>query len=222
MKPYYQDKYATIFLGNCLELLPDMPKVDLVLTDPPYGLNFDYISYEDTRENLKKFIEGGLISICENAARISAFSIPMLNVSIYPQPFWILSCNWNTTGSYGKMGFNQWFPIYIYAEKDIDFKTVSSIIKSDVIFENGGGSVGFQRDGNEKKHTCPKPLGLWKKLMTRLSFERNTILDPFVGSGTTLVAAKQLNRQAIGIEIEEKYCEIAAQRLSQEVLDLAE
>jgi DNA modification methylase len=69
-------------------------------------------------------------------------------------------------------------------------------------------------------HPCAKPIGFWKKLLLRGSVrESDIVLDPFMGSGTTLRAAKDLGRRAIGIEIEEKYCEIAAKRLSQKVLD---
>lgn len=66
-------------------------------------------------------------------------------------------------------------------------------------------------------HPCPKPLNLYLWLVGQCSEPGQLIIDPFAGSGTTLLAAKQLNRRAIGIEIEEKYCEIAAKRLSQEV-----
>ncbi len=70
-------------------------------------------------------------------------------------------------------------------------------------------------------HPCAKPIGLWTKLLKRVSpSQEETILDPFMGSGTTLVAAKTLGRKAVGIEIEEKYCEIAARRLEQEYLPL--
>lgn len=66
-------------------------------------------------------------------------------------------------------------------------------------------------------HPCPKPAADWHWLLRKVSIDGETVLDPFMGSGTTLVAAKNLGRKAIGIEIEEKYCEIAAKRLSQHV-----
>jgi len=71
-------------------------------------------------------------------------------------------------------------------------------------------------------HPCPKPIQWMQWAVNRSTRPGETILDPFMGSGTTLVAAKQLQRKAIGIEIEEKYCEIAAKRLSQEVLQFPE
>jgi site-specific DNA-methyltransferase (adenine-specific) len=67
-------------------------------------------------------------------------------------------------------------------------------------------------------HPCPKPLKAWRRLLNNISQPEQTVLDPFMGSGTTLRTAKDLGRKAIGIEIEERYCEIAAKRLAQDVL----
>ena len=91
---------------------------------------------------------------------------------------------------------------------------------------NGGGRRNVFRhrvngDG-AKPHPSTKPIALMKELVNLFSDEHEMVLDPFMGSGTTLEAAKNLGRSAIGIEIEEKYCEIAAKRLSQEVLNFGE
>jgi DNA modification methylase len=88
----------------------------------------------------------------------------------------------------------------------------------------GGRPNGFKDDqpGREQlDHPCPKPLAWMRWAVNRASRPSETILDPFMGSGTTLRAAKDLGRRAIGIDLEERYCEIAATRMGQEVLDLA-
>jgi DNA modification methylase len=82
-------------------------------------------------------------------------------------------------------------------------------------YANGRISTATAEDNG---HPCPKPLEWMSWLVNRCSLEGETILDPFMGSGTTLRAAKDAGRNAIGIELEEEYCEIAVRRLSQEVL----
>ena len=218
--PYYDCDGITIYHGDCREILPHLPKVDLVLTDPPYGLGFDYISYEDTESALNDLINTAFPMIIQSAP-LCAVSTGITNLQKYPPANWAIACIWNTTGSLGKAGFNQWFPLLVYG-KDLGggFGNVNGITKSDVLIVNGGGSVGFQRSTTENEHCCPKPINLIKKAINRLSLTEHTILDPFMGSGTTLVAAKQLHRKAIGIEIEEKYCEIAVKRLGQGVLPI--
>lgn len=81
-----------------------------------------------------------------------------------------------------------------------------------------GRVIDHSSDGRQSAHPCPRKLVHVQWLVEKWSDPSDTILDPFMGSGTTLRAAKDLGRRAIGIEIEERYCEIAARRLSQEVL----
>lgn len=216
-KPYYHDERAgiTIYHGDCREILPDLPKVDLVLTDPPYGLEFPYLSYEDTRENFLGLIRD-VFPIMLSERKI----ITTENTSIFdwPKPDWVCAATWNTTATYGKCGVTQWFPILFYGKDLKGFGSINGQTKSDVFHVNGGGDIGFQRDSDEKQHTCPKPFKLWKRILNRFSNEGETVLDPFMGSGTTLRAAKDLGRKAIGVEIEERYAEIAARRLEQELL----
>jgi len=207
VKPYYQDKYATIYHGDCLELLPEMPKVDLVLTDFPYGNNTKYMSFDDSPENVKKLI----LSVWPLLPSRIVLTCGVGQIFWYPEATWVL-CWFNKAGAgTGRWGFNCWQPILVYGK---DPCLVDGLGRQQDFIEHCEAS---QKNG----HPCPKPIRFWEKVLVRVSRKKETILDPFMGSGTTLVAAKQLNRQAIGIEIEEKYCEIAAQRLSQEVLDLA-
>jgi len=207
-----------IICGDCFEVMKTFPdkSIDLVLTDPPYALNFPYDSYEDTRENLKKLIDNTFPEMLR-VGNLVAIMPGITQVYLYPEPNWIIACSWNTTGSFGKMGFSQWFPVLIYGKDLKGFGNINGQIKSDLISVSGGGGVGFMRSGDDK-HPCPKPMTLMKKLVVRLSNDDGIILDPFLGSGTTAVAAKQLHRRFIGIEISPKYCDIAKQRLRQEVL----
>lgn len=197
MKPYYEEPGITIYHGDCRDILPSLPKVDLVLTDPPYGVGFaswDEKFTFDWFELFKNF-------------RI-AFTPGISNVHKYPPPYWIMG--WGKPGSTRRNisgGFNSWEPILIYGKRKI---------MTDFIY-----LPDCANHSDIKGHPCPKPAKLLTFLMKQLSDENETILDPFMGSGTTLRAAKDLGRKAIGIEIEEKYCEIAVKRLRQEVLPLA-
>jgi len=215
MKPYYEQDNIKIFHGDCRDILPTFPdkSFDLVLTDPPYGLGFEYLSFDDTPQNVESLLVQSLPEMQRVANRVG-MAASISNLYHFPRPRWIIPAIWDTTGSYGYYGFSQWFPVLMYGEdvKEQNGK-VNGILKSDVIRVSGGGGVGFMRDGIDIKHPCPKPLTLWNRLLLRLSV--GDILDPFGGSGTTAVAAKQLGRKCTLIEIEEKYCEIAVKRLAQ-------
>lgn len=221
MKPYYSEGGITIYHGDCREVLPSLDPVGAVVTDPPYGIDFPYLTYADTRDGLKSLIADVFPMAMSIAERILVLCGPT-QIGLYPQPNWVSCVTWDTTGSFGKRGYNQWTPVLCYGPDLHGFGNVNGVTKSDVIRISGGSGVGFQRDEYERAHTCPKPENLMRKVVNRFIERGATIIDPFSGSGTTLVSAQALGHRAIGIEIEERYCEIAAKRLAQGVLFGAE
>ena len=209
-KPYYQDEWVTIYHGDCRDILPQIPdkSIDLVLTDPPYGVGLDYISYDDTRENWLKLIDfiipwgikraGMMIMPCSRIVELEYI------YTHYP-PDWLMCWYKGSPGTSAWTGFNDWEPHLVYGKnKGVHFHDYFYAPPSD--------------NGNFK-HPCPKPQKWANYLIVNTTQVDDLILDPFLGSGTTAYCAKKLNRRCIGIEIEEKYCEIAAKRCSQGVFN---
>ena len=212
LKPYYSEDGVTIFNADCRDWLmcaPSCYSVDLVLTDPPYGIGVEYGKFSDTPEHVAALVSEAVPIFTRKAKRV-LLTCGTRQIGLYPAPDWIL-CWLNRAGAYrNPWGFTCWQPILAYG--------------SDPYLENRMGSrpdvIEHSESAAENGHPCPKPLGFWKRLLLRGSVkETDIVLDPMMGSGTTLRAAKDLGRRAIGIEIEEKYCEIAAKRLSQKVLN---
>ena len=206
MRPYFEDDAVTIYHGDCREILSTLPPADLVLTDPPYGVGYKYgNSYQDDAEGYEPFVLGAFQQMRENAPMI-LITTGMRNLWLYPPADWVLC--WAKPGSTrrnGLGGFNEWEPVLVYGKRRIynDFKLLPT-------------APNLSKDTGD--HPAPKPIALYRWLVAVGSDNGATILDPFMGSGTTLRAAKDLGRKAIGIKIEERYCEIAAQRMSQMVL----
>jgi DNA modification methylase len=126
----------------------------------------------------------------------------------FPAPRWVACWARPASSARSKVGgFSHWSPILLYGDLTlkVDFRSWHAIANA---YESGFG------------HPSPKLECLMYWLVEELSAPGDVVLDPFMGSGTTLVAAKRLGCRAIGIEIEERYCEIAAKRLGQEVLPL--
>jgi site-specific DNA-methyltransferase (adenine-specific) len=210
MTPYYQDNHCTIYNCDCEEILPDLPKVDLVLTDPPYGMNYvsnhRFEKYDKIKNDDKLPVATikTLIAISEKAAY---FFCRWDNLKDMPPPksvlVWVKN-NWSMGDLKHEHG-RQWEACCFYPGEHHEFiKRIPDVIEE-------------ARTGNNL-HPTEKPIGLLKKIINCNLCD--TVLDPYMGSGTTIRAAKDLNRKAIGIEIEEKYCEIAAERMCQEVLEL--
>ena len=208
-KPYYEHDGITIYHADCRDILPELPNVDLVLTDPPYGVGEPYGFFDDTPERVQQLV-ASVIPMCIQKSKRVVLTCGTRQQHFYPPPTWVL-CWLNKAGAgMNPWGFTCWQPILVYGKDPYLERSLGS--RPDVI-EHSETTVKLG-------HPCGKPEQFWKKLLLRGSVvESDTILDPFMGSGTTLRAAKDLRRKAIGIEIEERYCEIAAKRLGQEVLE---
>jgi site-specific DNA-methyltransferase (adenine-specific) len=215
--PYYQDDACTIYHGDCREILPLLPVVDLVLTDPPYGIALN----TDNR----RFSGGNTASVSRRGNGIGpANGKPIINDEKPFNPSFLLSFGQSQI-IWGWNHFPDKLPkgtCLVWIKRNDD-AFGSFLSDAETAWMSKGHGVYCQRDlsnnaiANQRVHPTQKPESLMKWCMNFFP-DAETILDPFMGSGTTLRAAKDLGRKAIGIELEEKYCEIAANRLRQEVL----
>jgi site-specific DNA-methyltransferase (adenine-specific) len=222
VKPYYDHAGITIYHGDCREILPELPKVDLVLTDPPYGIGYSlYESHEDNPKEYYEELLNPVILLCEGLIKEDGYLF-----------FWQSMKNCHKFGEWFPKGFrifaackdfiqysnqkilNSWDPVIFWSKEKN--KDIAPGIASKRDYHIGRTSIHVTKRG--ERHPCPRPIDTVSYIINLTSREGEIILDTFVGSGTTLRAAKDLGRKAIGIEIEEKYCEIAVRRLQQEVL----
>lgn len=206
-QPYYDDgRGIQIYLGDCLEVLPTLDAAGCVLvTDPPYGIKAaKQGAHSSIRDN-----EAWPSAVWDNERRPEAVALA-LKTCCGVGAVW--GGNFYTDVLPVSSGWLAWVKPEAetgFTLADMELCWTSQPIASRI-------KRYARRDGN--LHPTQKPIAIMKWTMKFLS--AGTILDPFMGSGTTLVAAKHLGRRAIGIELDERYAEIAAQRLSQEVMAL--
>jgi site-specific DNA-methyltransferase (adenine-specific) len=209
---------ATLYCGDCLEMLPTLGRVDVTITDPPYGVELGNGSdfrggkhglakrkYESYHDSLQNFIDE---------------IVPRINLSLSLSDRGAIFCNNNlhelpkpdviggvylpsATGRHC-WGFNSFSPVSFYGKAPgLNNGSRPSAIRSTELAEING-------------HPCPKPIGWMKWLVSHASLPGHTVVDPFMGSGTTGVACIQLGRKFIGIERERKYFDIACERIAKE------
>ena len=203
---YYRTENGVLYHGDCLEILPHLEPVDLVLTDPPYGMMFQSNYRKDKHDKIigDDFYPVEAVNIIkEKAKSASYFFCRWDNLIQMPKPksvlVWVKN-NWSMGDLKHEHG-RQWEAICFYPAANHSFtKRIPDVLIC-------------PRTGNNN-HPTEKPVGLFSQII-----EANicgTVLDPFIGSGTTAVACERLGRKWIGIELEEKYCEIAAKRIEAE------
>lgn len=186
---------ATLYLGDCMEILPMLPKVDAVITDPPYGIG---ANRQTLGVGKKEFDRGGAwdetapdLSACIAAGR--------------------LLCFWG--GNY----FANQLPVtndWLIWHKVNDGRSFSECEMAWTNFGRQTRHLSHHWSGEEKSHPTQKPLPVMLWCLEQAG-EAQTVLDPFMGSGTTGVACAQLGRKFIGIEREPKYFDIACRRIEQ-------
>jgi len=195
---------ATLYEADCIDALQIIGAVDAVITDPPYGIGLDYAleGFDDTPEELQALIDS-FVPLCRQIAPIVSITPGNVNHYLYPKPTWTL-CWFNRAGAgSGPWGFSCWQPILCYGPDP--YLRLSMGRRPDFIEH----SETSEKNG----HPCPKPIRFQKLWIERVALDAQTILDPFMGSGTTGVAAVQMGRKFIGIEREEKYFQIACKRI---------
>ena len=207
LAPYYADDWVTVYHGDARDVLPELASVDAVVTDPPYGLDFEYDEWQDTREAWHALMD----DVVPLLRMLAPFVVlPTCGIDRLPwwyanhAPDWLLAWYKGSPGHLSKVGFNAWEALVVYGRPP---RPIHDYFQS---------PCGFDPNG----HPCPKPVGWATWLVSRACLPGGTVLDPFCGSGTVLRAAKSLNRHAVGVELSERYCEIIASRAAQGVLHL--
>jgi len=219
MIPYYQDDHCTIYHGDCRDVMPTI-EADVMVTDPPYGMAY--------RSNQRK--AGRLDAVIGDQDTGTRDAIVALWGAERPA---LVFGRWSVDAPRGERQRLIWWKEVTPGMGDLSipwgpahedihllgrgWSLIDGIKRQGSVIPTKGGTGGVYGDENKTGHPTPKPIGLMQHLIERCP--PGVILDPFMGSGTTLRAAKDLGRKAIGIEIDERYCEVAAKRLGQEVLD---
>jgi DNA modification methylase len=220
VSPYYEHSGITIYHGDCREVMPELGGVGLVVTDPPYVFGI--------ASTAKEGKAGGWGDLMNSASWYALLLREFARMTVNSQgAAWI---------------FNSWrsFPVLARAAYEAQWG-IESLLVWDKEWIGPGGNRGLRPSYElvalfahhdfqisiwrsqwaglkPSGHPAEKPVSLLAKIIRESGGD--LVLDPFLGSGSTLVAAKQEGRRAIGIEIEERYCEMAAVRLGQEVMPL--
>jgi site-specific DNA-methyltransferase (adenine-specific) len=216
MKPYYEDDLVTLYHGDCLEVT-EWLAADVLVTDPPYGVAWRSGQFSRARVPIVEEIAGDATPEIRDTALALWGSKPALVFGSWhvPRP----------------IGVNNRLIWYKAATKP-GMRTQPWIAADEEVYQIGTGFVGSpthnvittreSRDGANGEvakygHPTPKPVGLMEALIAKCP--PGLIADPFAGSGATLIAARNLGRPAIGVELEERYCETIAKRLGQQAFD---
>lgn len=221
MEPYYEDDLVTLYHGDCLEVR-EWLDADVLVTDPPYGVRMVTFAGGGDRKKdpnggrVNDAIAGDLTPEARDLALTAWGKRPAIIFGSWriDRPANVRSLLiWHKEGAYsGPLNaafFNNHEEIYIIG--DARWRKSAPPLRSVITTTEHRG-----QSSRDIGHPTAKPLGLMEALIDRCP--PGVVADPFVGSGSTLLAAKALGRRAIGVEVDERYCEITAKRLAQDTL----
>jgi site-specific DNA-methyltransferase (adenine-specific) len=211
---------AELYLGDCLEILPSLPKVDAVITDPPYGVGINYGAYDDNPKTYWGWFKPRLQAI-RSACPLVVFTHRVAALKELTDWDW---CGvWNKPGAFGARIGNScvlphWEPILMYG---IHGAGTKSEYTADVFtFNPEPAKANIKGIGREKwqksdliSHPCPKPVPLYDQLMRAFGQHAEVVCDPFMGSATTAICAGHLGKRFVGIEIEKRWFDAACERI---------
>jgi len=212
-EPYYQDEAVTLYHGDCLELVDVWTAADVLVTDPPYGIGWSIGNHPKRGSVAHAGIQNDADTAARDAALTAFGDKPGIVFGAWSQqvPNAKQTLIWRKPPDSGVIGSTTGYR----RDTELIFLTgrhsKRSAARSSVFTTDAG--MGSYLNG----HPHAKPIGLMEAL---IEWTEGVVADPFAGSGSTLVAARNLGRKAVGVELEERYCELIASRLSQSALDL--
>ena len=219
---YYEDDAVTIYHGDCREILPALQGDPFLLTDPPYGVSERTDRASKGRTNLARANDFAPVQGDDepfDPAHLLGFSRAVLFGANYyaeklpPSASWLV---WDKLDGLATerrvVGFDD--------NADVELAWTNLGGPARMVSHRWKGMVKGSERGDSRVHPTQKPVALMAQIIAWRTTPGDTVLDAYMGSGSTLRAAKDLGRRAIGIELDERYCEIAARRMAQEVLDL--
>lgn len=222
MRPYYSDAYVTLYHGDCRDVLPSLTTSHTLLTDPPYGVGFArYESHNDSTDGYGEW----MWPVIEMAERVATDWVCVFQSEVnirqwgtwFPREWRVMALP-KTFGQIGREYIARQTDYALYWPLgEPPWPVIGN--KAPAFFRNWFVSRQASNTTDRPDHPCPRPVDMMQYLVDCFVRPGGSLVDPFAGSGTTLRAAKDLGRRSIGIEIEERYCEIAAKRMSQEVFD---
>ncbi len=216
LKPYFETKLGKLYHGNCLEIMPHLGPVDLVLTDPPYGLGYDKSVSEKSGQQYGKGKAPKnyypITSWDKTIPKKEVFNLIRLkskNQIIFGGEHICLQL----PKSRGWFVWDKQTGNNNFSDCELVWTSFNQPIRKFKYIWNGMIQECMGKDKEKRYHPTQKPVGLFVQILDRYSGPNDIILDSFLGSGTTAVACEKLNRHWIGIEISEKYCEMTKQRV---------